>query len=137
MLSQDLLFASSEFVFQIDRIRASRSSMHALPGLGAAVRIEQINLLTAHSGCQYHSFADSELHFSRREIGAQDHQPADKVFRLVGTLDSRENVTRSLASHAERQLQQLVRSDDGVRGQNPSDTKIDLREIVDRAMLGD
>ena len=108
--------------------------MHSLARFRAAVGIQQIDLLTARACSQNHAFADSELHFSRGEIGAQDDQPSDKIFRLVGALDACENVSRLLAPHAECQLQQFVRSGDCICGNDTRNTKIDLREFVDRAM---
>ena len=111
--------------------------MHALPRHRTAVRRKQKDFRPSAAGRTDHPLADSESHFARGEIRNDNDQPANELPRRVRALDAREDVAAYLATEVQSQLHQFVRSLDVRRRNDPRDAQVNLREIVDRAEIGD
>ena len=66
--------------------------MHSLPRNRACIRRQQKHFRSTAAAGTDHALAETELHLTWLEISNADDQSADKIFRLVGRLDSGEDV---------------------------------------------
>ena len=78
--------------------------MHALSRLRARIGNQQVDFAAPAAGGHDHPFAGAELHLPRGQVGGADHQPADKVFGLVHSLDAGQHRAAVVAAEAEREF---------------------------------
>ena len=110
--------------------------VYSLPRNRACIRRQQKHFRSTASAGTDHSLAKPELHLTRLKVGDADDQSADKIFRLVGRLDSSEDVASFPAAQRQSQLQQLVGTGHMIRLNDPRDTQVDFYEIIDGAFGG-
>ena len=80
---------------------------HPLAWFSASVRFKQIDFFVTGAGGQHHAFAHAELHLARLEVGDNNGQLANQVFRGVGAFDAGKHIA-GFAAQIQRQAQQLV-----------------------------
>src|SRR5690348_11231160 len=110
---------------------AATSLFYAHAGLRPSVGGDEEDARAVAGGGEHHAFRHAELHFARREVRHQHHQPALERGRSVSRLDAGEDRARRAAG-VERQLDELVSPLDELGAHDAGQAQIQLVELVDR-----
>ena len=71
---------------------------HVHAGFGTAVWRQQEDVRTSRTCRQHHALGYPEAHFARGKIRHDDGESADQVLGLIGSLNTRENLTLVIAN---------------------------------------
>ena len=94
-------------------------------------------LIVGIRGGQNHAFGDAKTHLARCEVSDHDGKAAFEFFGLIGATNAREDITRTPFADIEREAQELVGTFNGFTLDDLGNTKVNLREVVNRAFRGD
>jgi len=89
------------------------------------------------AACQYHTFRDSEFHFTWRQVGDHHGQSTDQLLGAIGGFDPREHVTVTTLAYIERQAKQFGGTVDVFAIDDASNPQVDLGKVVDRNRRAD
>jgi len=94
------MFAFALKMQQMFPLLPPAASVDPLAGFGTRVRSQQINFPVARTSGKDHTFTCTKGHLSRRQVGHQDDQSADQIFRLVHAFDAGKDGPPMLAAQA-------------------------------------